>query len=494
MTWQGEYDKLFIGGKWVAPSTTQRIDVVSPYSEQLVASVPKAGRADADRAVGAARDAFDAGPWPRLSVAERIDTLTALARDMRDREDELAELVTTEMGCPITLSRTMQSRNARTLLESFLETAESYPWSEVRQSTTGRALVTREPLGVVTAIVPWNAPILSTLMKLAPALLAGCTLVWKPSSEAPLSAYLLADLLQSVGLPEGVLNLLPADREVGEYLVTHPGVDKVSFTGSTGAGRRIAALCGNDLRRVTLELGGKSAAVILEDADLDLVVESVKKLSLRNSGQVCSNKTRLVVPEALRPEITDRVASMLGGLAVGDPADPSTDIGPLVSERQRESVESYIEIGQDEGARLICGGARPPGLGSGWFVQPTLFADVAPSMKIAQEEIFGPVLALLSYATEDDAVDIANNSPYGLSGSVFSKDEERALRVARRIRTGTVEVNGSPVGWQAPVGGVKCSGIGREAGREGFEAYVDVKSYGLSEALAGQLAEAPLTV
>ena len=487
MVWQGQYDRVFIGGEWVPSTSSRRIRVVSPSTEQLVAEVPDASLQDAERAVRAARAAFDSGPWPRMDLDERMQLLRRVSAAMTENEELLAALVTDEMGCPISLSRVMQSRNPRVLLDSFLEIAPEYEWSDVRRSSTGQALVTREPVGVVAAITPWNAPLLTMLIKLVPALLAGCTLVVKPSPEAPLSPYLFAEMLQDAGLPDGVVNILPAGREVGEFLVTHRLVDKVSFTGSTAAGRRIASLCGQDLRRVTLELGGKSAAVILDDADLDVAMESIRTLSLRNSGQTCSNKTRILVPGSLLAEMQERLVAMIEGMPVGDPHDPDTQIGPLVAERQRARVEGYIESGRHEGAQLLIGGGRPKGLDRGWFVEPTIFTDVTPSMRIAQEEIFGPVLAVMSYRDDEEAVALANDSDYGLSGSVFSTDESRALAVARRIRTGAIELNGKPVGWHAPVGGFKWSGIGREAGREGFDAYVELKSYGLTPALADAL-------
>jgi acyl-CoA reductase-like NAD-dependent aldehyde dehydrogenase len=318
-----------------------------------------------------------------------------------------------------------------------------------------------------------------TFHKLVPALLSGCTFVLKPASETPLDALLLADLLRNAGLPDGVLNVVPTDRHVSEHLVTHPGVDKIAFTGSTAAGRRIASLCGKDLRRVTLELGGKSAAIILDDADLDATVESLRMGSFRNSGQVCSLKTRLVVSSRREDELLERLAALVESMPVGDPKDPATQIGPLATGRQRERVEEYISIGRAEGARAVLGGGRPEGLDRGWFVEPTIFTGVEPGMRVAQEEIFGPVLAVLTYDDEDEAVAIANDSRFGLAGSVFTSDPEHGFEVARRIRTGTVELNGSPAGWHAPFGGFKESGIGREAGLEGFGNYVETKSIGL---------------
>ncbi|MEU2089990.1 aldehyde dehydrogenase [Nocardia beijingensis] len=484
---QGQYDKVFIGGAWVTPATEDRFAVVSPATEEVLARVAEGSVADIDAAVAAARTAFDSGPWPRSDLSERIAVLTRVSEALAARQDEVARLISAEMGCPITLSTRMQSMGTRMLLDAFLELAPRYSWSDVRRSVTGNALVTREPVGVVAAIVPWNAPLQIAIIKLAPALLAGCTAILKPSPETALSAYLLAEIFAEAGLPEGVLNVVVAGREVSEHLVRHPGVDKVSFTGSTAAGRRIAAICGQDLRRVTLELGGKSAAVLLDDADLDAVVPVIRALSLRNSGQVCSNKTRIVVARSLRDDLYDRLRDMVGSMPVGDPFDPATEIGPLVSAAQRERVEYFVAAAKAEGTEILVGGGRPDGLERGWYVQPTVFADVDPDARIAQEEVFGPVLTVHTFDTEDEAIAIANNSPYGLNGSVFAADPARALSVARRIRTGTVEINGTPAGFFAPIGGFKNSGIGREAGLEGFDAYVEPKSYGLPPALLDTL-------
>jgi acyl-CoA reductase-like NAD-dependent aldehyde dehydrogenase len=478
MAWTGQYDRLFIGGKWVEPQTSDRIQVVSPFTEQVVAEVPAGSRGDVDRAVLAARQAFDHGPWPRTSVDERIDVLRRLSAAFAEKREDLALLVTREMGCPITLSRVLQATSPRLVLDTYAEIGSDYPFRSVRRSSTGNALVLREAVGVVAAIVPWNAPQMVTMLKLAPALIAGCTVVLKPSPETPLDAYLLAEMLQSAGVPEGVVNVVPADREVSEYLVTHPGVDKVSFTGSTVAGRRIASLCGQDLKRVTLELGGKSAAIILDDADLDQAVEALRGGSFRNAGQACSAKTRLVVSRGRESELLERLAGLVDSMPVGDPLDPATEIGPLVSARQRDRVEGYIESGRAEGAKVVIGG-RPPAFDKGWFVQPTVFAGVDPDMRIAQEEIFGPVVSVLTYDNEDEAVAIANNSSFGLSGAVFTRDLPRGLELVKRLRTGTVELNGCPAGYSAPMGGVKHSGIGREMALEGIDPYIEFKSVGV---------------
>lgn len=485
---QGPYDKLFIDGAWVSPTSERTIDVISPSTEEIIARVPEGVEADIDAAVDAARRAFDSGPWGRSDLAERMAVLSKLSAQFAARAEEIAQVVSAEMGCPISLSNTMQAAGPRLLLDAFLDMAPTYPWADTRRSATGNALVTREAVGVVAAIVPWNAPLLTTMIKIAPALLAGCTVVHKPAPETPLSAYLLAEMLQEAGLPGGVFNIVPAGRAVSEHLVRHPGVDKVSFTGSTGAGRRIASLCGHDLRRVTLELGGKSAAVLLDDADFDVVIPAIRALSLRNSGQVCSNKTRIVVPRSRRDDLIGRIVAMIESMPVGDPFDPATEIGPMVSATHRARVEGYIDGAKASGANLVIGGGRPAGSDRGWYVEPTVFADVDPAAKIAQEEVFGPVLTVHTYDTEAEAIAIANNSEYGLNGSVFSADAEHALAVARRIRTGTVEVNGKGVGFHAPIGGFKNSGIGREAGPEGFDAYVEIKSYGLPDELVGALA------
>jgi betaine-aldehyde dehydrogenase len=339
----------------------------------------------------------------------------------------------------------------------------------------GPVTVTREPIGVVAAIYPWNVPQFTLMMKLAPALIAGCTVVAKPSPETPLDAYLLAEWIKEAGIPDGVVNIVPAGREVGAYLVEHPGVDKVAFTGSTDAGRKIGAACGQRLRPVTLELGGKSAAVILEDADLAATMEGLKLASLMNNGEACAAQTRILAPRSRYDEVADALAAMVGGLSVGDPADYTTEIGPLVARRQQERVENYIRIGQDEGAKVITGGLNRPH-DRGWYVTPTVFGGVSNDMRIAREEIFGPVLALLSYDGEDDAVRIANDSDYGLGGSVWTADVDHGVEIARRIRTGSCGVNMYIMEPATPFGGYKDSGLGRELGPEGLSPYLEYKT------------------
>jgi len=479
---------LFIGGEWVEPASANRIEVVSPVTEEVVASVPEGSREDIDRAVAAARRALESGPWPSMTLEQRVGILSRLRGLLVEHAEQLAQVITEEMGCPIAQSRAIQVVNPVRILDAYVEAAASYPFRSVRSSQHGRALVLREPVGVVAAVVPWNVPLSLTLQKLVPALLTGCTLVLKPSPETPLDAYVVARLLQEAGCPPGVVNIVPAGREVSEYLVSHPGVAKVTFTGSSAAGRRIAEVCGKDLRRVTLELGGKSASIILDDADLDQAVAAMRLGSFRNNGQICALKTRLLVPAARQAEFVDRVCALVDSLIIGDPRDPATDIGPLVSERQRKVVEGYIASGCNEGARLAKGGGRPD-IARGWYVEPTVFANVDPNAAIAQQEIFGPVVAVIPYASEEDAIAIANNSNYGLNGSVFTTDLERGLRVARRMATGTVELNGSSAGFQAPMGGVKLSGLGREFGPEGLDPFVEIKSIGLPAGLAESLSD-----
>jgi aldehyde dehydrogenase (NAD+) len=489
MAWTGQFDRLFIGGEWVQPQSRELTQVVSPSTEKVFAQVPAGSRADVDRAVRAARTAFDDGPWPGTTPVERVEVLRRLSAAFDANTEDLAQLITQEMGCPITLSRVLQATSPRVLLDTYARMSADYPFSSLRRSSTGNALVLREPVGVVAAVVPWNAPQLLTIAKLAPALVAGCTVVLKPAPETPLDAYLLAEMLLQAGLPEGVVNIVPADRDVSEYLVTHPGVDKVTFTGSTRAGQRIASLCGNDLRRVTLELGGKSASIILDDADMDLMIGTIEGASLRNGGQACSAKTRLVVSRRRKDELLERLVAVVEALPVGDPFDAATKIGPLVSARQRGIVEGYIASGREQGARVVTGGGRPHGLDRGWYVDATVFDGVHPDMKIAQEEIFGPVISVITYDDEADAVRIANNSMYGLSGSIFTGDLEHGMALAKQVRTGTVELNGNPTGFEAPMGGVKNSGIGREWALEGIDAYVEFKSVGVPDSLADSLAK-----
>lgn len=477
--------QLYIGGAWVTPGTTDTIEVISPHTEQPVARVPAPGHAEVDRAVAAARTAFDEGPWPRLDPSERIAVVRELAEHFRPRQEELAQLITTEMGAPITFSRSAHARLPGAMIGAFADVAAKHPWHETRSGAFGGAVeVYREPVGVVAAIIPWNMPMFLTVAKLVPALLAGCTIVLKPSPETALDAYFMADLLERLALPPGVVSILPGDREVGRYLVAHPGVDKVSFTGSTEAGREVAAACGSALRRVGLELGGKSAAVVLDDADPETVATGIAVAGLMNSGQACVAQTRILLPRSRYHDYVDALAGMVENLAVGDPFDPATRIGPMVTERQQLRVSGYIEQGRREGARPLVGGIGfPDGLDRGWYVRPTLFVDVDNGMRIAQEEIFGPVLGAIAYDDEDDAVRLADATEYGLSGSVWTADIERGRTVARRIRSGTLGINQAySMDPAAPFGGVKASGIGREFGPEGLDGFLDTKSVSVAAA------------
>ena len=473
-----EFRQLFIGGQWVDPSSSDVIDVISPHSEELVGRVPEGKEADIDRAVTAARTAFDEGEWPRMAPEERIAIVQKFSEIYAARMMELAEIITTEMGSPISFSQLAQTPAPWMMLNAFLQVAREFPWEERRMGVLGsEVIVRREPVGVVGAIMPWNVPQFVTMSKLAPALLTGCTVVLKPSPETPLDAFVMADMLNEAGIPEGVVSIIPAGREVGEHLVRHAGVDKIAFTGSTAAGRRIASICGEQLKRVTLELGGKSAAIILEDANIASTVESLKFASLMNNGQACVAQTRILAPRKQYADIVEALSGMMSSLNVGNPHEATTEVGPLVAKRQQERVEKYIALGQEEGARVVVGGnGMPEGIEKGWYVQPTLFADADNSMRIAQEEIFGPVVAVIPYEDEADAVRLANASEYGLAGSVFTSDIEKGLDIAKRVRTGTYGVNQYTMDFIAPFGGYKSSGLGREFGKEGVEHYTELKS------------------
>ena len=471
-------DALFIGGEWKAPASGQLLQVVSPHSEEVVATVPEGTTADIDAAVAAARLAFDEGPWPRMSPAERISVVEAFSGLYAARLGEMADLITTEMGAPTSFSNLAQSPAPWMQIEAFLAVAREFPWEQARPGALGAdVIVRREPVGVVAAIPPWNVPQFTIMSKLVPALLSGCTIVIKPAPETPLDPYLLAEILQEAGVPPGVVNIVAAGRDVGAHLVAHPGVDKVAFTGSTAAGRAIASVCGEQLKRVSLELGGKSAAIVLDDADLTSTMEGLKFVALMNSGQACVAQTRILASRGNYDAVVDALATAVSAMKVGDPSDPETEIGPMVAQRQQERVEKYIALGQEEGARVVIGGnGMPDGLDRGWYVRPTIFADVDNRMRIAQEEIFGPVLSVIPFDDVDDAVRIANDSEYGLAGTVWTGDVEAGLDVARRVRTGTYGVNTYTMDFAAPFGGYKNSGVGREFGPEGLAHYTEVKS------------------
>lgn len=465
-------DKLYIGGEWVDPSGDETIDVVNSTTEETMGSIPAGTPEDVDRAVAAARAAFET--WSQVPREQRAALLEAIAAALSARSDEIAALVSQELGMPLGLSKAIQAGLPTMSFASMPALMEQVVWEE----EIGNSLVVREPAGVVGAITPWNYPLHQICAKVAPALAAGCTVVLKPSEVVPLNAFILAEVMEEVGAPAGIFNLVTGTGpEVGEAIVSHEGVDMVSFTGSTRAGRRVSELASARVKPVALELGGKSPNVILDDADLQAAVTDGVAKCFLNSGQTCSALTRMLVPRARLAEAEQIAATVVAHVKPGDPFDPETTIGPLISDTQRDRVRSYIRKGEEEGAKLVTGGAdAPAGLDRGYYVSPTVFSDVTPDMTIAQEEIFGPVLVIMPYDDEDDAVRIANDTVYGLAGGVWSGDEERAKRIARRIRTGQVEINGGAFNPMAPFGGYKQSGHGRELGRFGLEEFLQVKS------------------
>jgi aldehyde dehydrogenase (NAD+) len=469
------YDELFIGGSWRKPANPEQLTVISPHSEEPIGHVQVAGPEDVDVAVSAARRAFDHGPWPRLTHAERMAKVEQLATIYGGHLDEMADLITAQMGSPRSFSRLGQAAAAVSMIHLTLAAARDFPWAERRRGLFGEVHLHRAPVGVVGAIVPWNVPQFLIMPKLIPALIAGCTVIIKPAPETPLDALWLAEMIEQVGLPEGVVSVLPGGTDVGEALVRHPGVDKISFTGSSAVGRRIAAVCGEQLKRVSLELGGKSAAIILDDADIAKTVAGLKTASLMNNGQACVAQTRILVSDRRHDDVVEALAEMMSNLNVGDPADEATDIGPLFAQRQQRQVQEYIRSGQSEGARMVLGGADAPA-DTGWYVRPTLFTDATNDMRIAREEIFGPVLTVLRYTDESDAIRIANESDYGLAGSVWTADIARGLEIASGVRTGTYGINMYTLDIGAPFGGFKQSGIGREFGPEGLDEYVELQT------------------
>ncbi len=464
--------ELYIGGEWTAPAGEGTIDVVNASTEEVMGRIPEGTPEDVDRAVEAARAAFVT--WSQVPVADRAELCAAVAVRLQDRAEEIAVLIASELGMPVKLSAAIQAGLPAMTFGSQPDLVGQIEWEE----RIGNSLVVREPVGVVGAITPWNYPLHQVCAKVAPAMTAGCTVVLKPSEVTPLSAFVLAEIMDEVGVPAGVFNLVTGvGPVVGEAIAGHPGIDMVSFTGSTRAGRRVSEVASATVKRVALELGGKSPNVILDDADLQkAVVDGVQKCYL-NSGQTCSALTRMLVPRE-QLEVVEQIAKATAeAWTVGDPFDEGTTLGPLVSDTQRERVRGYISKGIEEGAKLVTGGAEAPeGLDRGYYVRPTVFSDVTTDMTIAREEIFGPVLAIMPYDDEEDAVRIANDTDYGLAGGVWSGDEERAKALARRIRTGQVEINGGVFNPLAPFGGFKQSGHGRELGRHGLEEFLAVKS------------------
>ena len=479
-------DRFFIGGEWVQPSSESTIDVIDSGTEELYFSVAEAQAADISRAVGAARQAFDEGPWPRMTHAQRAEYLRAMSAGLSERAGDLGQLWPRESGVLFRIAKYAGPGAAGTF-EYYAGLAGTFPFEEPAQPTAGGqfGLIVREPVGVVGAIVPWNAPLSLISYKIAPALLAGCTVVLKSSPEAPGEGYIVAEAAEAAGLPPGVLNVVTADREVSELLVRDPRVDKITFTGSTAAGRRIASICGERIARCTLELGGKSAAVILDDMDLQTAARTLAGAECFLSGQVCSSLTRIVVSRSRHDELLDALAGAFSQVKVGDPFDAGTQMGPLAASRQRDRVESYIARGIADGATLAAGGGRPKDLERGYYVEPTVFGNVDNSSAIAQEEIFGPVLTVIPAADEADAVKVANDTIYGLNASVFTNDVDRAREVAGQLRSGTVGHNAFRTDFGVAFGGFKQSGIGREGGTEGLHPFLETKTVILEGRPAG---------
>ena len=465
-------DQLYINGKWVQPMGTGSIDVINPATEEIIGKIPVGSADDVDKAASAARIAFDS--WAKSSIEERINILNALSNALKEKGESIAQTITAEVGTPIGYSRVAMVGTPRVVSRSYAKILENFDWEEkVRNS-----IICKEPIGVCAFITPWNFPLHQIIGKVAPAIAAGCTMILKPSKEAPLSAFILADILHEIGLPPGVFNLVSGHgSEIGNYMSSHPEVDMVSFTGSTGAGVAVSEAAATTVKRVTLELGGKSANVALDDADPILVAKKAIGACHQNSGQTCSALTRLIIPESMSDEVYEIIAKKNNSYTVGDPLEENTRCGPMVSLRQQKSVSTYIQSGISEGATLVSGGlGMPEGISKGFYVKPTIFANVSPDMKIWKEEIFGPVLVITTYKSEEEALILANDSIYGLSGGVWSKDEERAIRFAKEMRTGQVSVNGGAFNVSAPFGGYKLSGNGRELGTHGLNEFLEIKS------------------
>jgi acyl-CoA reductase-like NAD-dependent aldehyde dehydrogenase len=472
------HEELLVGGEWRKPASKAQIHVVCPSTEEVIGQVPDAGAEDVDVAVRAARDAFDQGAWRAMSVAQRAEILDRALQLLGSRIDEIGRLVTAQMGLPTSIAG-IQIPGALDTGRYFLQVAQADSISEVRQTQMCAAAVIKEPVGVVASIAPWNGPFNMAISKIIPALVTGCSVVYKPAPETPLDAFFIAEAFAQAGLPAGVFNLITGGRDTGAALVAHPEIDKVSFTGSTAAGRDIGRECGGTFKRLQLELGGKSAAIVLDDADVAATMAGLAMGCFFNTGQVCAAYSRVLLPANRYDEFTGALVATAESFVVGDPSDPATTMGPLVSARQRERVLSYIEAGKNEGAVIATGGGIPAGLEKGFYVQPTVFTDADNSMRICREEIFGPVVSVLRYDDLEQAIAIANDSDYGLHGAVFTTDPQRAADVASRVRTGTFSVNAFVYNTEAPFGGVKNSGIGRDTGPEAVQAYYELKTINL---------------
>lgn len=465
-------EEIYINGKWVKAEGTEKIKVVNPSTEEIIGYIPAGNKEDVDHAIKSAKEAFIT--WSKSGIEKRMEILNSLSTLFKERGEELAQIITSEVGTPIGYSRTAMVGTPRVVARSYAKILETYDWEEeVRNS-----LIIKEPVGVCAFITPWNFPLHQIIGKVAPAIAAGCTMILKPSKEAPLSAFILAEIFDEIGLPAGVFNLVTGHgSEIGEYLAKHSDVDMVSFTGSTGAGVAVSHAAADSVKRVTLELGGKSANVALEDVDPILFAKKAIQACHQNSGQTCSALTRLIIPKEMEEEICRVIVERNDNYKVGNPLDEETRCGPMVSAKQQISVTNYIQRGIDEGATLISGGVgMPEGLTRGFYVKPTVFKDVSREMTIWREEIFGPVLVIKTYENEEEALELANDSVYGLSGGVWSQDEERALKFARNMRTGQISINGGFFNVNAPFGGYKTSGNGRELGVHGLEEFLELKS------------------
>lgn len=478
-----ERHELYIDGKWSTPHSSDLLDVISPSTEQLIGRVPVVVKDDIDDAVNAARNAFDSGVWPRMSVLERANTLRTFRNGFASRANELTELVAAEAGLPAKLWA--RAELALPFLDYFLDLADQLEESELRQGPTANVMVCKEPVGVVAAILPWNSPLGIAAMKVIPALLAGCTVVFKPDPNTPLHAQLLADLFHEAGVPPGVVNIVPAQRDASATLVEHPGVDHVSFTGSTAAGRIVGEACARQLKRCTLELGGKSAGIVLDDVDLEAVLPMLVGSAFMNNGEACILQSRILAPRSRYAEVVETLAAAASGLTVGDPLDLATDIGPLITDAHRTRVQGLVDRSLQKGAKVVVGGSPSRTQGPGWYYQPTILTDVENTMEIAQEEIFGPVVSVIPYDDDAHAIALANGTRYGLSGSVWTSDHGRGLAVASQVRTGNYGINTFGMDPCAPFGGWKQSGLGCELGREGFDEFRLTKSLHLPFDWAG---------
>lgn len=484
-------DRLFIGGEWLNSSTSTSFDVVNCSTEKVVATVAQAQSVDVARAVAAARDSFDKGPWPRMTPLERASYLERIATRFEQLNDEFARIWSIESGIVFKVAQPRIGLFLSGAFRQYTAMASSFPFTEERNSVTGhQAYCVHEPVGVVVAIMPWNGPAGLMAYKVAPALLAGCTVIIKSSPEAPCSAYLFAQMCEEIGFPPGVVNVITADRDVSEQLIRDPGVDKITFTGSTAAGRKIGAAAAERVARVTLELGGKSPAIVLDDFDVETAAKTIGRSFFGYlSGQVCHSLTRIIVPRDKHDAMVDALAEVARAMVLGDPFDPSVTAGPLATARQRETVEHYIAKGIEQGATLAAGGKRPAHLDKGFFFEPTVFGNVDNRSVIAQEEIFGPVLSVIPADDLTDAIEMANDTIFGLNAAVFTNDAQRALHVARQIRAGSVGHNASRTDFSIGFGGFKQSGIGREGGTEGLMAFLETKAIVLDKPSTADLAQ-----